>query len=382
VKLERATLTVLSAPVEDPVQMSFSQLSARNMVLVELEADGVTGLGESWVNYPAWAASERLATLEHGVLPLLADLDVSDPAQVQRDLLARLAPVARQWGAPGPVWQALSAVDIALWDLRARTEGVPVAALLADVDPGPASQVPVYASGVGPAGVEKLCAAALEAGISAVKARVGFGRERDEVTLSRVREAVLAGTQLLVDANQAWSVEQAAEFCDWAAGYGVTWLEEPVADNHLDDLCALRRRVEVPLACGENLYGLEEFGRYADSGAIGMIQPDLTKSGGFTVATGLMARLPEGVVVSPHSYGGGIVTAASVHLAAAYPAAAWVELDVHPNPLRDALVRDRFRARDGVIEVPTEPGLGVDLDRDVMDRYLVDRRECELRGLV
>jgi L-alanine-DL-glutamate epimerase-like enolase superfamily enzyme len=299
---------------------------------------------------------------------------------VQRELLARLAPVARQWGAPGPVWQALSAVDIALWDLRARAEGVPVAALL---DGGePARQVPVYASGVGPTDVEKLCADALEAGISAVKARVGFGRDRDEVTLSRVRSSVPDGTQLLVDANQAWSVEEAAEFCGWAAGYDVTWLEEPVAGNHLEDLRELRRRADVPLACGENLYGLEEFDRYVGSGVIGMIQPDLTKSGGFTVAAALMAGLPDGMVASPHCYGGGIVTAASVHLAAAFPASSWVELDAHPNPLRQELVGDRFRARDGVIEVPDEPGLGVDLDRDVLDRYLVTRRECELRGVV
>jgi D-galactarolactone cycloisomerase len=380
VKLERATLTVLSAPVADPVQMSFSQLSARNMVLVELEAEGVTGVGESWVNYPAWAATERLATLEHGVLPLLAGLDVADPAEVQRELIAHLEPVARQWGAPGPVWQALSAIDIALWDLRARTEGVPVAALLTDADPAP--HVPVYASGVGPTDVEDLCAAATEAGIAAVKARVGFGRDRDEVTLSRVRAAVPAGTQLLVDANQAWSVAEAAEFCGWAAGYDVSWLEEPVSGNRLADLCALRRTVDVPLACGENLYGLEEFGRYAGSGAIGMIQPDLTKSGGFTVAAALMERLPAGVVASPHCYGGGIVTAASLHLAAAHPAAVWVELDAHPNPLRDALVGDRLRARAGVIDVPLEPGLGVELDRDVVDRYLVDRRECEFRGVV
>lgn len=379
-KLERATLTVLSAPVEDPVQMSFSQLSARNMVLVELEADGLTGVGESWVNYPAWAVTERLATLEQGVLPLLGGVDVTDPARVQQQLHGRLERVARQWGAPGPVWQALSAVDIALWDLRARALDVPVAALLGEADP--ASQVSVYASGVGPTDVEELCKAAIAAGMSAVKARVGFGRDRDEETLSRVRASVPAGTQLLVDANQAWTVAEAREFCGWAADYDVAWLEEPVWGNGLTDLCALSRDVAVPLACGENLYGLDEFSRYATSGAVGMIQPDLTKSGGFTIAERLMRQLPEGVVASPHCYGGAIVTAASVQLAAAFRAAAWVELDVHPNPLRESLVSGGMRPGGGVIEVPRQPGLGVVLDRDVMDRYLVDRRECELRAVV
>jgi L-alanine-DL-glutamate epimerase-like enolase superfamily enzyme len=256
---------------------------------------------------------------------------------------------------------------------------VPVAALLDDADPAP--NVAVYASGVGPTDVEDLCATATAAGMTAVKARVGFGRDRDEETLSRVRAAVPADTQLLVDANQAWTVDEARKFCDWAAAYDVTWLEEPVWGNRLTDLCALSRLVEVPLACGENLYGLEEFTRYAASGAVGMIQPDLTKSGGFTMAAEVMRQLPSSVRASPHCYGGAIVSAASIHLAAAFPAAAWVELDVHPNPLREALVRDRLRPRGGVIEVPQAPGLGVELDRDVMDRYLVDRRDCELRAV-
>ena len=380
-KLERAVISVLSAPVEAPVQMSFSQLGARNMVIVELEADGLTGVGESWVNYPAWAMTERVATLEHGVLPLLAELDVSDPPEVQRELLALLAPVARQWGAPGPIWQALSAVDLALWDLLGQSRGVPVAALLDGTDT--ADQVRVYASGVGPSDVEDLCAVATEAGITAVKARVGFYRERDEETLTRVRASVPPEVELFVDANQAWSLQEAKEFCAWAEPYDVTWLEEPVAGNNLDDLCELSRTTGVRLACGENLYGLEEFDRYARSGAVGILQPDPAKSGGFTVAGALARQLPDQVAASPHCYGGGIVAAASVHLAAAFSTKVpWVELDVHPNPLRDDLVRDRFRARNGRIAVPTEPGLGVELDRDVMDRYLIDRRERDLRALV
>lgn len=380
-RLERAAVSVLSAPVAEPVEMSFSRLDARNMVVVELEAEGVVGVGESWVNYPAWAATERAATLEHGVLPLLDGLEVSDPLEVQRDLLARLGRVARQWGAPGPVWQALSAVDLALWDLLARVRGVPVSELLGAGDPP--ARVRVYASGIGPSDVEDLCAAARAAGVEAVKARIGFGRQRDEETLARIRASLPAPVLLFVDANQAWSVEEAVDFCRWAAPYDVAWLEEPVSGNAVDDLRELGRAVDIPLACGENVYGLQEFLRYAASGAVDVIQPDLAKSGGFSLAGGLLRKLPAGVLASPHCYGGGLVTAASVQLAAAFPARVpWVELDIHPNPLRDALVGDRFLVSEGTVEVPTRPGLGVELDRDVMDRYLVDRRERELRAMV
>ncbi|QZY30457.1 mandelate racemase/muconate lactonizing enzyme family protein [Nocardioides coralli] len=380
-RIERAVISVLSAPVDEPVEMSFSQLDTRDVVLVELEADGVTGVGESWVNYPAWAAAERIATLEHGVLPRLTGLDVSDPRRVQRELAEGLGRVARQWGAPGPVWQALSAVDVALWDLLARARGVPVANLLTTGEHR--SRVQVYASGVGPSGVEELCEAATAGGFAAVKARVGFGRERDEETLARVRASTAPAVALFVDANQAWSVAEAADFCRWVEPYDAAWLEEPVAGNALEQLRELASRVDLPLACGENLYGLDDFLRYAHSGAVDVIQPDLAKSGGFTLATGLLDQLPPGVVASPHCYGGAIVTAASVQLAAAYPAQVpWLELDVQPNPLRDALVGNCFRARDGHVAVPSGPGLGVEIDRDVMETYLVDRRECELRAVV
>ncbi len=125
--IDAVRLTVLSVPLDEPVRMSFSQLSSRDMVLVELESDGLVGVGESWVNYPAWAAQERLVTLERGLVPLLVGRDVSDPVGVQSDLWRLLEGPARQWGAPGPMWQALSAVDIALWDLAARRQGVSVA---------------------------------------------------------------------------------------------------------------------------------------------------------------------------------------------------------------------------------------------------------------
>ena len=120
-RIDRVRITVLSAPVAEPILMSFSQLASRDMVLVEILADGLTGRGESWVNYPSWAAKERVATLEDGLVPLLVDVDVSDPRAVHRMLEERLARLARQWGAPGPIWQAISAVDLAL--VGSRGEG-------------------------------------------------------------------------------------------------------------------------------------------------------------------------------------------------------------------------------------------------------------------
>ena len=378
--LDRVRLTLLSAPLTEPVRMSFSQLASRDMVVVELEADGHVGVGESWVNYPAWAAHERMVTLERGIVPLLVGRDVSDPGRLQAELWQQLAGPVRQGGAPGPMWQALSAIDLALWDLLARRAGVSVASLLGG--DGARSHVEAYASGIGPSDVETYCRHALERGFTAVKTRVGFDREQDERTLAVTREAVGDDVKVYADANQAWDVAEAADFCTWAAPYRIGWLEEPVAGNRIEDLVALASRVEMPLACGENLYGADEFDRYLDAGVIDLIQPDLTKSGGFSLVDRVGRRLPSGVGLVPHCYGGALVTAASVQIAAASPRVPYIELDTRPNPLRDEILRTPLEVADGRVTVPDGPGLGVELDQDALEKYVVDRKDCDLHAVV
>ncbi len=375
-------VTVLSAPLTDPVPMSFSQLDSRDMVLVELEADGLVGLGESWVNYPAWAATERMATLVRGVAPLLAGRDVSDPVAVQTHLIDHLGGVARQWGAPGPIWQAVSAIDIALWDLLGRARGLPAWQLLGD-RPDAAAYVEAYASGIGPTDVEKHCELAMAAGFGAVKARVGFGRDRDQTTLDATRAAVGDTLAVFADANQAWTLPEAVEFCQWSEQYRLGWLEEPIVGNRLEDLTDLSGRTTVPLACGENLYGAEDFARYAGSGVIEVLQPDLAKCGGFTMARAAVGALAAGTRVAPHCYGGGVVTAASVHVGAAFgDAVPYLELDIRPNPLREELLDHPLTPQQGRIAVPAGPGLGVTLDHDIVARYTIDRTECDLSAVV
>src|SRR5699024_1740487 len=127
---DRIVVRVLSAPLKEPIPMSFSRLTSRNMCLVEVHAGGMVGIGESWINYPQWAATERTATLLEGVAPHVLGTEVSDPHAVLDRITHAMAGVGRQWGARGPIWQAISAVDLALWDLRGRIEGVPTARLL------------------------------------------------------------------------------------------------------------------------------------------------------------------------------------------------------------------------------------------------------------
>lgn len=367
---DRVRVTVLSAPLDgdEAVPMAFGRLADRRACLVEIEADGIVGLGESWINYPAWAPQERLATLCEGAAPLLLGRDVANPRLVLEDLAERLLPIGRQWGALGPIWQALSGVDLALWDLRGKLDDKSVAELLHDASAGPfRSRIPAYASGVGPTHVVPLCEAALEAGLSSVKTKVGFGRERDSSTLREARSVLGGSPSLFADANQAWDLAEAKAMSDLLNQHGVAWIEEPLVGDDLGELEKLSAQTSIALATGENLYGLSNFNRYVESAAIHTIQPDLTKSGGFTTAAHVAERASRAATaVAPHCYGGAIGIAASLQLGAAFPSVQLVELDVRDNPLRTELLTTPLRLDAGDLVVPDGPGLGVELDSDVV----------------
>jgi L-alanine-DL-glutamate epimerase-like enolase superfamily enzyme len=363
--IDSVTVAVLTAPLREQVPMSFSALTARRSVLVRLGAGGVTGVGESWVNYPEWAWRERLATLD-GIRPMLIGADAADPPALMSELATRLHGVARQWGAPGPLWQALSGIDMAAWDLLGRVRGRPVAELLAD---GPtARRVPAYGSGVGPTRVTELTERALAMGLGAVKIKVGFGEETDLATVRAVRAVAGEDLTVFADANQAWDNETARRMCGLLGEYGVAWFEEPLAGDRPADLEALADATGAMLAGGENVYGADDYAVRVGSSAFAQIQPDPSKTAGVSLSDAI-GRMPGSARLSPHCYGGAATLAASVHLVAAAARPGWVELDLRDNPLRTEIADGPRLDADGHLTVPTGPGLGLTYDETVLDRY-------------
>lgn len=371
---ERLRVTILSAALDDEVRMSFSSLRARRACIIEVEAGGLVGVGESWINYPDWGHRERVATLCDGIAPFLLGTDVSDPAAVQRKLTTTMLSIGRQWGAPGPIWQAISGVDLALWDLLGKAEGKPVAALLTS---SPArTSVSAYASGIGPDRVDHWCKIAVTGRFPAAKVKLGFGPDQDRATLRAATAVLGADAGLLADVNQGWTVDEACEMAPDLLAHEVRWLEEPVAGDRLEDLEELADRTGIPLATGENVYGLPELLRYADSPAVSTIQPDLAKCGGITVASRVAARTAEtGTALAPHCYGSAVGIAASLQLAGGFPAVGPIELDVRDNPFRTDLVSPPLRLDGGRLEIPAGPGLGFELDHDTMTRYRLHQEE-------
>jgi L-alanine-DL-glutamate epimerase-like enolase superfamily enzyme len=320
------------------------------------------GRGESWINWPPWAGVERRATIEQGVAPLLVGCDAGDVVGLHARMVGALAPLGRQWGAPGPIMQAISGAEVALWDLVGRARGCSCASLLGR-GRGGRGRIAVYASGLGPDGVGEQIAACRGAGFSAVKLRVGFGLERD---VANVQTAADAGVEVMVDANQAWSYEEALAIAPALRSCGVTWVEEPLRGGDPQALRAFRERTGLAVAAGENVYDVEAFG----GSTIDVLQPDVSKVGGFTSALAVGARAA-GRRVAPHLYGGALAYAGTLQLAACCEAVDVVEYDIRPNPLRDEIARGLPRVSDGFVDLPTGPGLGIELDEPALAAYEV-----------
>jgi len=359
---------VFRAPVVEPVQTSFGIMYDRPAVLVRIEdRDGQVGWGEIWSNFPSVGAEHRARVLESCVAPILLERAWNSPAEAFEEMTERLRVLAIQTGEPGTMAQAIAGAEIALWDLAGKLAGQPLWKLF-----GGSANVPVYASGLSPTAPEKLAAARRREGYTAFKLKVGFGVERDIDNLLALRALLGPDTPLMVDANQAWTLQQAREMSTRMAEFQLTWLEEPMAaDSPAQDWRALADASPIALAGGENLRGEQAFSAAIDGGAFRVIQPDLGKWGGFSgcLPVGRQA-VDAGLMFCPHWLGGGVGLIASMHLKAAAGGPGWVEVDSNPNPLRDVLAACP-PVHDGKVELSERPGLGIEPDLAAALRFLV-----------
>ncbi|WP_166997331.1 mandelate racemase/muconate lactonizing enzyme family protein [Paramicrobacterium fandaimingii] len=350
---------VYRAPVTTGVAMSFGALDYRVMFLVDVAFDdGTVSTGESWVNYPSWGWRERIATVAEGITPLLVGRTFTNTADVRELLLSELTGIARQWGAIGPVYQAISAIDQAFW-LRAATQrGVSLSAFLSA---HPLAEIPVYGSSLGPAGVTQSAERCLELGLTAAKVKLGFGRERDDENLASARRVLGDAFRLFGDANQGWSPREAIELAPMLREHGIEWIEEPLAGDEPDELGRVFGETGIPIATGENLYGADAFEPYLAQPGVALVQPDVGKVGGVTEYQRVVAAAAaSGTLVAPHLYNGAYSTAISIQLAAANPTTPWLEWDIRQNPVREPV--DHLLTAHGTVAVPQGAGIGVDIE--------------------
>jgi L-rhamnonate dehydratase len=338
--------------------------------LLRLHTDeGLVGIGEADTS-PYLARTMIEMPSSHAVARGLAEVLVGeDAADIDRlwDVLFR---ATYHYGRGGVALHVISAIDMALWDLAGKASGKPVCELLGGrtVD-----RMPVYASEVMPETVDevrRLAERAVASGYRALKlgwGPLGADLARDTELATAAREVLGPERELMLDGGMAYTVETALDLLERLEGVGLYWLEEPLAADDYDGYRRLADATKVRIAAGEADSGLAPYRRLVEEGHVDVLQPDLARCGGFTVGRGIRQLNAEhGVEAVPHCFSTGVLVAASLHFAASLQRPTWSEYSVADSPLVSGVLAEPFRLVDGSLAVPTGPGLGIDLDEDLL----------------
>jgi len=350
----------------------------RRVVLARVETEaGVVGWGECISGSVETNAAVR-AVIDLGLAPVLCG---GDP----RDVRARWQDMrAHTWwnGHGGIASSAISAIDTALWDVAGKLAGLPVHRLLGGklIERAPACASMIW----DPADLDWTrteVQAALDAGFRAIKcgwgrtheASFGLDARRDLAVVAAVRD--LVGDEVAFSADVAaianWTPAHAARMAQAFEPFRLAWLEDPL--DHHDHSGYRRVRAAcpgVPLATGERVWTHEGYRSLLDSGAIDIVLIDPGRVEGLTgmlIATEHAAAC--GVRFAPHSWSSALNTAAALHVFASRPNGAVFELKLRPSPLQHELVDKPFEQRDGWVDIPDRPGLGCEVDEEVVRRY-------------
>jgi D-galactarolactone cycloisomerase len=291
-----------------------------------------------------------------------------DPAEVE-ELWELMYGLTRWYGRKGAAMSALGGVDIALWDLRGKRAGKPVHELLGSAR----DWAPAYASGLFWAddvnAVEAEAARHVQAGFRRVKMRLGRSPEYDLAAVDAAIRGAGPGSQVIVDGSHRYSLERARRMGAELAARDVFWFEEPFPPEELDLYVQLRGSVSVPIAAGENDFGVQGFRELIRARALDVVQPDCVRAGGITecLRIGRMAA-EAGLDVATHTWSDAVGIVANAHLVAALPNGLTVEVDQTGNAFVDELLTEPLDVRDGRLQLGSAPGLGIELDEAALER--------------
>lgn len=357
-RIEALTAAAYTIPTDAPEADGTISWDSTTLVVAEVSGGGMQGMGYTYSHKAAAALAEDV--LARAIIGLDGNDIPAAFAAMQREV--------RNIGRPGIAMAAISAVDTALWDLKSRLLGLPLATLLGTVR----KEVPIYGSGGFTSYADERLAEQLgrwveEDGCRWVKMKVGSEPERDVARVERARAAVGAAG-LFVDANGALSAKQALAFAHAFAALGVSWFEEPVSSDDLSGLRLLRDEgpAGMDIAAGEYGYVPDDFRRLLESGAVDVLQADATRCGGISgfMAVGSLCEAFH-TDLSAH-------TAPALHLpvACAVPRLRHQEW-FHDHVRIEAMLFDGApSAHEGVITPDLgRPGLGLDFKRADAERF-------------
>jgi D-galactarolactone cycloisomerase len=375
----------LRAELAEPFGWSVYTTPIRQALLVEVRTDdGLVGWGESG---SGTVPRSGATFIEDHLAPLAIGIDPFDLDALNQKVHATLDRAG--WTGDFAV-QCWSGLEVAIWDVMGKAVGRPVSQLLGG---RVRERIMAYATGLyyAPTAPDPSRARQDEArgyverGYRAMKMKVGGltpGEDIQEV--AAIRKTIGDHVLLMADANGAYDSRTAIQIGRGLQALGLAWFEEPVRRGDLEGYLDVRRALQLPITGGEHLGSLDAFREYVSRRVVDVLQPDVANCGGLSAARKI-AGLAQAfhIRVYPHVWGTPVAVAAGLHLAATLPSTPptvtptplaqepLFEFDSTPHPIRDAMLTDALRPKDGWLTVPNGPGLGVEVDPDVLARFAV-----------
>lgn len=378
-KIKHINVHVIKSELDVPFAFSQGWVNQRAATLIEIITDeGITGWGECFpqgLEPPEIAA----AAVENCFSEILKNQNPLDTERLWFEMYNR----SRDFGRKGSVMAAISGIDIALWDIAGKFYNKPVSQLLGGAF---RETVQPYATGFyrikGQGESSRLAEEALshyEKGFRLMKIKLGFGLQDDMAVMRAIQESISGlGVTLMVDTNHAYGRRDALTLGHKLSEFDLRWYEEPVVPEDLESYAELRRSLPMAIAGGENEHGLYGFKSLFAVGAIDIAQPDIGSCGGFTGARHIVTLAQAfGVEINPHVWGSAIAQAASLQLIAALPVSHYsifsrqpiLEYDQSAHPFRRELAEDPIEIEDGLVTIPSRPGIGISVNKKTIERF-------------
>ena len=382
-KIKNLRVHMISAPLEEPFAYSQGWVNERNSVIVEVETqDGLCGFGECLC--PGMGAPQMAAAfIENCYKPRVIGRSIYDVEVIWEDLYN----YSRPMGQMGSAVNALSGIDIAIWDAIGKSFGQPVYKLIGGAF---RDKIMAYATGFYrkkgkkyPEDAVKEALSYVDKGFKAMKLKVGFGVSDDIHYIKTVRKAIGFDILLMADFNCAYNQAVARRLLYELEDQKLEFFEELLAPEDVEGYVAIRNLTRSYIAAGENMFGKIFFKKWLEKGALDIYQPDLCSAGGFTECKKIAAIAQAyNTMLIPHVWGSGIGLAASLQYIATLPPTPlclnpiepFIEYDQSSHPFRLDLINDSIIFKNGFVVVPSAPGIGIEVNRTILEKYKINLR--------
>jgi len=375
--IKKVEVFILTDKLDKSFYFSQWEYKERKICLIRItNEDGITGWGEGYG--PAEVIASGVNYLSRyliGQNPLSSEL-------IWESLYRRTLDYARS----GVLMAAVSAIDVAVWDLKGKILGLPVHQLMGGKK---RDFIYPYATGLYFREEKDLAIALAEEakmfkdlGYQAVKMKVGLTIEDDIKHVGAVRNAIGEDVELMIDANHAYNLREATYLANALEDYNISWFEEPLSPEYYEQYAELRSKTNIPVAAGECEYLRFGFHRLLKNNSVDILQPDICSCGGLTEAKRIATLASTyGVDIVPHSWGTYVAISAAMHFVANLDCIPGrlnmpnptLEHDQTENRLRDNVTFPDFEIKNGILVISDKPGLGVEIDEKALEQYCLDR---------